>query len=311
MKRTAAFGLLSVLLFGYGNLLAHGLERPEKSLLPKKRELVLRLNFQQGDKYLFSTAIKQNIEQEMMGQKMIITQDVATDYIYDVQSVQNGFTTIQVTIDGLKMDTDMGGIQRLRYDSDDPESGTSDLQVMTNMIGKSFIVHINGEGSVKKVEGIAELIGFVDGAQAELLKQVFGDSTMIQTLNQITDIYPNRKVAIGDTWTKTFSGPIAGFMQSTAASNFSLSEISGDMATLDFDGQMSFSKLPGGGSNPMLQGAEINLSGTQKGTLEVDTRSGMPLKTTMKQDVSGNIEVQGLQIPMTIVSDITVTGKKL
>jgi len=311
MKHTIALGLLSVLFLVSGPVVAEKPTRKAKDSFSYKQEVFLKFNLKPGDQYRFSSVVKQHIVQEAMGQQITTTQDIATDYIYDVKSVEEGVTTINVTFSAVKMDTDVAGMQQLSYDSANPDAGTNELKVMSNLVGKSFLMYINEEGSVEKVEGLAEIIGGVEGPQSELLKQSFGDSSMIQNMSQITNIYPNRKVNIGDTWVKTFSGPIAGMMQSEATSNFALSQVTGDVAVLEVDGQMKFSKLTGGGGNPMLQGAEFNLNGTQQGTMEVDIASGLPVQTKLKQDISGSLEIQGMQIPMSIVSDITITGQKL
>ena len=311
MKHMIASGMLSILFLVSGTVSADEPTRKKNDSFSHKREVLLKFNLKPGDKYLFSSVVKQHIVQEAMGQQVTTTQDISTDYIYDVKSVEKGVTTINVTFKALKMDTDVAGMQRLTYDSTNPDAGTNELKAMSNLIGKSFLMYINEEGNVEKVAGLAEIIGGVEGPQSELLKQSFGDSSMIQNMNQITNIYPNKKVTIGDTWVKTFSGPIAGMMQSEATSNFALSEVTGDIATLEVDGQMGFSKLTGGGANPMLQGAEFNLNGTQRGTMEVDIASGLPMQTKLKQDISGNLAIQGMQIPMSITSDITITGKRL
>src|SRR5690606_28067775 len=120
---------------------------------------------------------KQEIVQDMMGQQMTTTQDIVSDYTYDIQSTENGVTAVNVTCSRLKMDSDIGGMQRLTYDSEAPEEGTNELKVMSSLIGKSFQLYVNEDGTVKKVDGLAEIISAVDEAQAELLKQTFGDSS--------------------------------------------------------------------------------------------------------------------------------------
>lgn len=309
MKHTKIWGSLFILFISYH--VARADQPPSEMTHPENREIHLKFNLKPGDKYVFSSAVKQRITQEMMGQQMVTTQDMFSDYIYDVQTLQDGITTVNVTFSAIKMDTDVaGGMQQLHYDSNNPDAGTPELKVISNLVGKSFLMYINEEGSVERVEGLAEIIGSVDGQQAELLKQSFGDSSMIQSMNQIINIYPSKKVDQGDTWTKSFSGPVAGMLLSTVTSNFSLSNVTGNSAILAVDGQMNFSKLESGG-NPMLEGAKFDLNGTQKGTLEVDIESGLPIKTLLKQDINGAIEIQGMQIPMAIVSDITITGKKM
>src|SRR5690606_17767685 len=182
----------------------------------------LRFNLRAGDKYLFSSIMKQHITQTVMGQQMKTTQDVTTDYIYDIRSVKDGITTIQVTFDKIKMDTDVGGLQQISFDSDNPDAASSELKAISGLIGKSFSMQVNSEGRVEKIEGLAELIGSQEGAQSELLKQSFSDSSMAQSMNMMTNIYPGKPVNVGDQWTKSFSGVLAGMMQSDATSAFTL-----------------------------------------------------------------------------------------
>lgn len=308
---TAVLLLTSVFLTTYGRELGTRPATDDRIKLAKKPPVLLKLNLQPGDQYLFSSVIKQNIVQDVMGQQMTTKQDMQGDYLYDIQSVENGITAIKVTFQTIKMDTDIGGMQRLTYDSTNPDSGNSELKAISKLIGRSFLMQVNEEGGIEKIEGLSEIIGTTDTGQGELLKQSFGDSSMIQSMSQIINIYPNKDVNAGDTWIKTFSGPVAGMMLGESTSNFSLSEVKGNSALLTTDGQMKFSKLEGGSGNPMLQAATFNLNGTQKGTLEVDIPSGLPIQTTLKQDIKGNLEIQGMQIPMSITSDISIAGKKL
>jgi len=309
MIHTKIWGLLFILFISYNG--THADQPISKTTNRVNQEIHLKFNLKPGNKYLFSSIVKQHITQEMIGQQVVTTQNMSSDYIYDVQSAQGGTTIINVTFSAIKMDTDVaGGMQQLHYDSSNPEAGTEELKVISNLVGKSFLMHINEEGRVERVEGLDKIIGSVDAQRAEILKQSFGDSSMIQNMNQMINIYPNQTVNKGDVWTKSFSGPVAGMFQSTVTSDFALSDITGNSAMLAVNGQMGFSKLKNSG-NPLLQGAEFNLSGTQKGTLEVDIESGLPIQTILKQDISGSIEIQGMQIPMTIVSDIIITGKKM
>ncbi|MBK1440266.1 hypothetical protein JHJ32_09740 [Parapedobacter sp. ISTM3] len=309
MKHAVALGLL-VAFFTTAKG-SSDLPLPQKEdVLPDNRALTLKFNLKRGEQYFFSSATKQNITQSFMGQQMATTQDILSEYIYDIQSVQNGITAINVTFSRIKMDTDVAGMQRITFDSENPEASSNELSAISNLVGKSFQMYINEEGNVEKVEGLADIIDAAGGQQAELLKQSFGDSSMILSMNQMTNIYPANQVEIGDSWVKAFTGPIAGMMQSEATSTFVLSKTEGNVATLTVAGQMNFSKLQNGG-NPMLQGAEFKLKGTQEGTLQVDVESGLPIQTNLKQDIGGDIEIQGMQIPMSIVSDITITGKKL
>src|SRR5690606_14697868 len=137
-----------------------------------------------------------------MGQQIVTLQDISTDYIYAVKSRKDGVTEIEVTLDALKMDTDVGGMQRLTFDSSNPDAGTSELKTMSDIIGKSFQLFVNEDGSVQKVVGFDEVFSTMEGAGSEMLKQSFGDSSLVQSMNQITNIFPNRAVDVGETWIK-------------------------------------------------------------------------------------------------------------
>lgn len=310
MRYAKICGLLSILFLTYSSTRA---DQPisTRNVDQNKQPVQLKFNLKAGEKYLFSSVVKQHITQEMMGQKIVTKQDMTSDYIYDVQAVQNGTTTINVTFNALKMDTDVaGGMQQLHFDSANPDAGTGELKVLTNLIGKSFLMRVNETGQVENIEGLAELIESIDDQHAEILKQSFGDSSIIQSMNQITNIYPDKPVNTGDSWVKKSSGSIAGMLHSTVTSQFSLSAINEGVATLSVDGQMVFSKLEGS-NNPLFQNAELDLNGTQQGTMEVDRATGLPTQTTLKQNVNGTLAIQGMEIPMNIESDIIITGKKM
>src|SRR5690606_33310346 len=129
-----------------------------KGTKPEKAAVQLKFNLKPSDKYLFSSTVKQEIVQEAMGQQITTTQDIATEYIYSIKARENGVTEIDVTMSAIKMDTDVGGMQRITFDSNDPEAGTSELKVMANMTGKTFQLYVNEDGSVQKVEGFAEIL---------------------------------------------------------------------------------------------------------------------------------------------------------
>lgn len=282
---------------------------PRAGLANGKEPIELKFNLKPGEKYLFSSETSQRIVQEMMGQKMTTIQSVTSHYIYDILSAQDGVTKVQVTFDKIKMDTDVAGMQRLTYDSDNPDESAKEMKPMSVMIGKSFSMYVSEAGNVERIEGLSEIFDELEGMQGEMLKQFFGDSTMMQNMSMMTNIYPDGPVDVGSQWNKAFSGPLAGMMKVSSDMTFSLSAIEGSNAQIAVQGTLDFSKLENG--NPMLQHATLNLNGTQTGTLTVDTRSGLPMKSVLNQEIKGDLEIQGMKIPMTMVSDITITGVKL
>ena len=310
-KRTLAPLLLALSMLATITTTARNTNDGITEIHPAWAPVDLKFNLQPGARYLFTSTVKQEITQEAMGQQIVTTQDITSSYVYEVMSNDNGVTEINVIMDALKMDTDVGGMQRITFDSSNPDGSTNEMKPMSNIIGKSFQLFVNEDGSIKEVVGFEDVFNSIDGAGGEMLKQSFGDSSLVQSMNQITNIYPSNSVEIGDTWVKSFSGTIANMMLSEATSDIVLTEVNGDIATLSLDAQLSFSKAPGAAGNPMLESAEFEMKGTQGGTIEVDIASGLPLRSTLEQNVSGSMNVQGMEIPMTILSNIITTGEKL
>src|SRR5690606_1040880 len=108
------------------SVIAHEPKEEIKKAQSEIAAVQLKFNLKPGDKYLFSSVVKQEIVQEAMGQQITTTQDISTEYIYTIKARDNGVTEIEVLMNALKMDTDVGGMQRITFDSNDPDAGTSE-----------------------------------------------------------------------------------------------------------------------------------------------------------------------------------------
>src|SRR5690606_21326435 len=151
MNRTLTSLLLAFCLLTATTAAARETKDETHKAAPKQAAVELKFNLQPGDRYLFSSVVKQEIAQEAMGQQITTIQDITTDYIYTIKARENGVTEIDVTMDALKMDTDVGGMQRITFDSSDPDASTAELKAMSNIIGKTFQLFVNEDGSVQKV----------------------------------------------------------------------------------------------------------------------------------------------------------------
>ncbi len=298
--------LLLVFFLAHSILPAYSTTTGNKPV-PSNRVL-LKFNLKPGDKYLFSSVMKQLTTQEAMGREIKTTQHTTADYLYDVLSVQNGITTINVTFRAMKMDMDISGVKHVSFDSDKPEEAPAELSALKDMVGKSFVMEVNEEGTVQSVKGLVEIMG---GAQSPLQQLGFTDSAMTHTMSQMTNIYPNKAVSVGEGWAKALSAPLANLLHMDITATYTLTAISGKTAIVDVKGDIQFSKLKNGATVPVMADADVSLTGTQNGTLELDIESGLPQKMTLKQDISGNLDIQGMKIPMSLQSDTVITGGKL
>lgn len=304
--RYRPIGLLLAFFMIFGVFPAHTSDKtnePNPAL-----NTLLKFNLKPGGKYLLSSKTTQRMTFEVMDREMTISQNVATTYRYDVISVDNGISTITVSFDKMAMHMDIPGGTRLSFDSERYDEGTPQLKAIGEIVGKSFVMEVDEEGRVLTTRGLSEALG----SAGEVLKQVgLTDSALSQTLHQMTNIYPNKVIAIGEQWARTFSAPLGGVAHADIMSTYSLEAVNHQTASINISGDIRFSDPKPGTTTTRTAGSEFNMTGTLNGTMELDIESGLPLKVTLQQNISGNVGKDGKKMPMRAVSDIVYTGQVL
>jgi Family of unknown function (DUF6263) len=264
---------------------------------------MLKFNFEKGKGYDYEMII--NMDQDVMGQPMQM--DMTNYYSMDVVADDGTMKTITTTYDRFKMNMKVAGMN-IDVDSDKPllESGDGDEKDPMKMVnrlfgaikGKKFTMKVNAEGKVEEVTGFKEMAqSIVDsmGADEEMKQQMeqqfnkqFNDQTMKDQFERFLYIFPNKDVKVGDSWQKTTTP--GGAMGGKYSSTYTVSEIEGDMVTVD-----EKSKIDG-------TSAGMNMKGDITGTLVIDSKSG--LVVTADQDMDLTMNAEGKEIKMKAKSKI-------
>lgn len=272
------------------------------------KPVLLKMNLKKGTSYLFSTNIDQVINQEVMGSKMDIKQQTQVDYVYEVLENNAQGMKIKSTYQSMaiQMETPQGSMQ---FDSKSKENEETPLKAVGNMVGKSFFMYLSPQGEVTKVEGMQDILNTIGGEAStqQMLKQQFSDSAFMHMMNVSLNIYPNKAIQPNENWQKDFKMPMAGMMEMELNNLYTLTDVVGKQANISVQSNIALSPLASG----TLGNMDINLKGTQKGAVQVDTSTGLINASKIHQQISGDISAQGMKIPMTITSDITLTGKAL
>ncbi len=275
----------------------------------------LKFNLPAGSTYKFTTTTDQNIDQTMGGSTTKMKQEILFEMLYKVKSVNAGVADIDVSYDRIKMNMAGSGMD-MKWDSRDSAGNNPMLNSMRVLLNKPFQMQTSATGKVMAVSGFGaalqemmQQMGPEAGAMQASLMSSFSDTAIRKMLGQVTEIYPEKPVKVGDTWTKNVevtSGPILMMLNNT----YKLTGVSGGTATVAVDSKITTKPS---GEAAAMPGLEINLKGTQKGEMKIEVATGMIEKSELKQDISGDLSMaaQGVKIPMTIKSDITTTGEKL
>lgn len=273
--------------------------------------VTLKFNFQPGTKYQYIMDSKQIIKQSPMGTEMTVNQDMTMQSTYEVNGDDNGNKKLTVFYDRVMMKTAAAGMN-LEYDSQDSTKQDPMLKSLGGMINKPFSMTVTPSGEITKVEGLSEILnGMVDPSDPnaatirQQLEGAFNDSAVRNMMQQSIYIYPDKPVKPGDTWTRKFSmnmGPFSMNMDN----NFKLVSADGTTAHVELDSKITGNAV----NNPQAQGMKIEMNGTQKGTMDLEIATGMITDSKMKQDIKGKINVNQMEMPISIASDIHITGKK-
>ncbi len=314
---------LSVIAGMFGQAIAAVVE-PNSVAMEK---IELKLNLAKGQKYGTLTTIDQKMSQTVNGQPINVNQKFTMEINAEVLDVDaNGISTVKITYSQIKMSMDgPGGL--IEYDSTKPavDSNNPQAQMMTDlwksMVGMEIVMKLTPKGDIASIEGIeamlekmVEKMGSDDPNMAqsmkEMMKNFMGEDNLKEMNNGMFAGLPDGLVGVGDMWYDTMNLG-TGFPIDLDVT-YVLRDRKEGIAFIDM-----VSKIDMGDEKSSLiemQGMKMNMqiSGIQSGTFEVDETTGWSVRSSMDQKFSGVIKMppspqmpEGMTIPITIESKIT------
>lgn len=173
-----------------------------------QKTYVLRQNYPTGYKYDFTITSDQIINQKVAGRDVHLTQNIGTDYTFDITEGHYGEKDIKVTYNKIFIKSVAMG-NTMTYSSDDQDS--TQKNPFSGFKGASFYMTVTPNGAIKTVAGIDKMLDNMaarmtkDTSQVKQIKNAlskqFSNEVMKQTMESSFKIYPDRAVKIGDSWT--------------------------------------------------------------------------------------------------------------
>ncbi|RYY99893.1 MAG: hypothetical protein EOO11_03510 [Chitinophagaceae bacterium] len=247
-------------------------------------------NLPKGKSFVYS--MDYDIDQEVQGQK--IESNIQGAYTMEVTDETDSVKTLRMTYDRIAMNL-VTPEQTINVDSDkgDTATGTDEAanmqgimnKMFRSMKGKAFTMKVNREGQVVSIEGLQQMaesvinsMGLPEEARAGAMQgftQQFNDETLKETFSQSFNIFPNRPVKVGDSWTRTFSGQRSPMNTKTT---YTVKAIEGDNVVLDAK------------SDVTLTGQQ-EMKGIQTGTMRVDGKTGLVLNGEVNLALNGAMKM--------------------
>lgn len=247
----------------------------------------LKFNLKPGTAYTYDMDVMQNIE----AAGTTSTNNLYSKYTFNVKEAAEGNSKMEVVYDLMRMEIkSMGKTIKMSSEETNTES-----QAFRDMVNKPFSMTVSPQGKVVSIDG------WEDIDKSGTMKA----DDMKQSMETSLNIFPDKPVKVGDTWKKEASMTMQMF-KLNMSSTYTLTEVKGNTATISMDSEIKM----GQDNKAAANGMNMDLKGTQKGKIDVELNTGMSLSGTITQEIKGEMQVQGQKMPMSIKSDIKISGKQ-
>jgi len=293
--------------------------RPLGPISQTDEKIQYKMRFKAGEKYYLRLVTEQKISQTISGQIQNIEQTIGIGYEFDVKNVEtNGNAWVSYTYRWAKF-IQKGAGGKLVYDSSEKGLPTSPMaQGFAALLEESFSLKITPQGRVEEVKGLQAVRNNVEkklpeGPMKEAmmvgLKQFINEEGIKELTENSMAIYPEKPVGIGDSWRKTVA--LTQGVAMTVENEYILKDRKNGVSFIEVKSKIK--------SNPNAEPISMastkvsyDLSGKQKGLIEIEESTGRLIRSKTNQEASGQIKVevagqksQGQTIPVKIDGVVT------
>jgi len=257
---------------------------------------VLKFNLEKGKGYDYE--ILWDLDQQMMGHDNKIS--ILGGYTINVTDEKENIRTLTAVYKNFKMYMNIMGVE-INIDTDKPSEPMDEAEIKANPLGmmdrvfagikgKEFTMKVDEEGKVLEVSGFDQIInGMTDSIAMDedtkmqvrvSLQDQFNEQAVKDQFAQVFTIFPNKEIKVGDSWDKSFQ--MGGRMPAKYKTKYTVKEIEGDHVSLSAQTNI------GSGSTDM------EIKGTQNGSLLVDSKTGLVINAEFDQDMetkAGGMEI--------------------
>lgn len=276
--------------------------------------LSYRGDLKAGDMLYYQTTQSSDSEVRVMGQTQKSSQMQVMQLAYKAEkSDENGNTQMSVRINEMQV-SQINPQMTIEFDSEKEDGGMFE-SIFRPMVGHDMSFTLDSEGNFKDFSGSAqifeEILGSTDVPGMDMVKSAlegqFGDDAMEKNFNTITRYVPNKSIKVGESWTRTDSTTQQTNL--VVHSTLTLKKRSRGIAYIEVEGTLSSLK----DAPPMDMGMMkiyYDLSGTQKGMVEVDEQTGLTQKSDLNMVLGGTMKMESDMVG-NMEMDLKVTSKEV
>ncbi len=285
----------------------------------------LSLNLKEGCVYRMGSEASITINQNVFGQTLDIDMLMNGSFLFKVEKADVDGYDMSVWYERLAMKMD--GMMEMEADSDNLTEADPFSTAIKSLTGKPFSLRMARSGKIVSIEGVEDMmVGMVsemaekfpemDEAQIEMLKNQmsnsYGGDSFKGNIEAGMVVFPDKPVSVGDSW----SNHIRMHSQFTMDVEvvFTVVKIAPRGITIKSEALLA-TDPDEDPTNLNGMEAKYNLEGAMTSETVIDPASGWTVSGRISQDMSGNVTIlpgeqmpDGFTLPMTIKTDMTVTG---
>jgi hypothetical protein len=261
-----------------------------------------------GQKYTQHVVTKTSTTQTIMGKET--TSSTISDAVckYEVVDVRDSIYTLKVTYESMSAKMIKDGDSTIA-------TKNSTSPILDALKGKSYLMKISNTGNVIETIGADSLQADLSKKLPALAKQLldsYGDKGIKQKATLGMNMYPQKSVKEGDSWTVTHQGG-NNVMSPQIDATYKLDKITGSEYLISGKSKIRI----GSGDSSKLSSVpmQFNMTGAMNSINKIDKRTGLATETKIDQDISGTLKMKegatalgGTTIPMHIKSEIVITN---
>jgi len=264
----------------------------------------LKLNVAKGDKFKSVLKMDQKITTSAMGMNMNIDQNLEIYQSLTVEDVNaNGDVAFESVMDRFYMKQSMpmmGMPVNVEFDTDKPEKagamGESMRPYFAKMKNLTYKMQMDSRGRLIKsnMAEVYEKLGL------DSLSRQGGSNNNTSTAGQYMSQLPEKPVKKGDTYTVEVKPSDLSPMGMT--NTYKIMEVTADKVVMELKSEF----MPSAKVNDI----DVDIKGGQTGTVEIDRKTGMTLKSDLTQNIDMTIVSMGMKVPMKTSSTVVFTCQK-
>jgi hypothetical protein len=266
-----------------------------------------KLNFPKGQKLELVTEMKKATNIEVMGQSMETNITSTMTEHFDIENADASGATIEHKVKRLVLNSTGGMGGDMSFDSEKESDMKGDMgKMLEKGLKNKYTMNVDAMGKVTAVKLDDDNPNAKKDEQAEamaaMMSQQMGVNFGVPEVGStiIMKVLPNREVKAAETWVDTSS---KNGRKSTI--NYKVNSITATDVVLDYTQTVETN------TTQQIMGQEATIKSSEKaaGQITVDKATGLLKQKTATVETSGTISAQGMDIPVTDKTTLTITVK--